>query len=135
VDILGVGRTESDVYWTVNGVRLGRQLGSRIVDESEPIRSGWTLDPVLAYLDQLSAPRSGEFLAGHAALLVCEECGDLECGAITAAVDSEETTVIWSDFRWQRPSGWCGVEHADPPIRFTFDCGAYLARLRLFAKR
>ena len=125
MDVLGIGRVESDLYWTVNGVRLRRQLGSQI-DEVEPMKSRWPLDTVVAYLDQLSAPRSGEFSFGHAGLLVCGECGDLECGALTVAVDFENTTVTWSDFRWQQPSGWADGVPADPPITFTFDRDAYL---------
>ncbi len=30
VDILAIARAESDPFWTVNCVRLGRQLGSRV---------------------------------------------------------------------------------------------------------
>lgn len=130
VDSLAIGRVQGDLYWSVNGIRLGSQMGDRIIEEYEPLRSGWTLGPVLEYLDQLSSPRAGEFPSGHAALLVCQECGDLECGAITAAVDFDETTVTWSDFRWQQPSGWAGVGHADPPITFTFDRPEYVRTLR-----
>lgn len=125
MDVLGIGRVESDLYWTVNGAPLRRQLGSQI-DEVEPIRSRWLRDTAVAYLDQLSAPRSGEFSFGHAELLVCGECGDLECGAITVAVDFEDTTVTWSDFRWQQPNGWADGVPVDPPITFTFDRYAYL---------
>ncbi len=135
MDILAIGREESELHWLVNGIHLSRQLGRRIVEETEPLRSGWTLGPVLAYLDQLSSPRTGDFSSGHTALLVCKECGDLECGAITAAVDFDDTTVTWSDFRWQQPSGWGGVDYADPPITFTFDRDEYLHSIASLRKR
>jgi len=30
VDSLAVGRVQSDLYWSVNGIRLGRQMGECI---------------------------------------------------------------------------------------------------------
>lgn len=134
MDVLGVGEAAGDLFWTVNDIRLRQQLGSPIVEEREPIKDGWDLHLARAYLDRLSAPRSGEFPSGHTALLVCE-CGDLECGAITVGVDFQDTTVRWSDFRWQQPSGWGGVENADPPISFTFDRDAYLQTIGAVRER
>lgn len=135
MDTLAVGRAESGLHWLVNGTRLSRQLGGRVIEETEPFRNGWALGPVLAYLDQLASPRSGEFSLGHTTLLVCEECGDLECGAITAAVDFDDTTVTWSDFRWQQRGGWVGVDDADPPITFTFDRDDYLHTIASLGER
>jgi hypothetical protein len=34
-------------------------------------------------------------------LFVCAECGDLGCGAVTAAVHSDGDTITWSDFKYE----------------------------------
>lgn len=34
-------------------------------------------------------------------MYVCAECGDLGCGAVTAAVDVGDDKVIWRDFGYQ----------------------------------
>ena len=46
--------------------------------------------------------------AGRVALLVCGECGDLGCGAITASLGLNAGSVSWHDFRWER-------DNAEPP--------------------
>ena len=60
------------------------------------------------------------------ALLVCPECGDLACGALTVAIDRESGSIAWSDFRWE--VDW--VDPANPqgsierfeigPFRFSY---------------
>jgi hypothetical protein len=34
-------------------------------------------------------------------LFICSECGDLGCGAITAAVVKERDTITWKDFGYE----------------------------------
>lgn len=87
MDILAIGRAEGDLHWLVNGIRLSRQLGRRIIEETEPLRSGWTLGPVLAYLDQLSSPTSGDFSSGHTA---------------TAGLQGMRSSGVWCDHRCGR---------------------------------
>ena len=36
-------------------------------------------------------------LEGRVAIYVCAECGDLECGAITAIIEREGKNVLWRD--------------------------------------
>ena len=126
MDVLGVGQAAGGLFWAINGIRLRQQLGSLVTEECEPMGDGWDPHLALTYLDELSAPRAGKFPAGHTALLVCSECGDLECGAVSAAVDFPDMTVTWTDFRWQQPSSWAGVAEGETPISFTFDRDGYL---------
>ena len=61
------------------------------------------------------------------ALYVCPECGDLSCGALTAALTVHGDTVTWGDFRPERD--W----HGAPGDRmlgigpFVFDLREYEA--------
>src|SRR5450631_124952 len=45
------------------------------------------------------------------ALYVCPECGDISCGAVTAAVSRDDHRIVWSDFRWERD--WDGAPDDD----------------------
>ena len=91
--------------WTVNGVLLRSMLGwARPPLMTTCLRSGWVLEPVLASLASLTVASSGEFPDGRAAILVCEQCGDLECGALSARIDIGDGVVHWADFGWQVPS-------------------------------
>ena len=38
--------------------------------------------------------------SGRIPLLVCAACGDIGCGALTAALTLTEETVTWAGFRW-----------------------------------
>ena len=62
---------------------------------------------------------AGDLPAGRVPLLVCGECGDLACGALTAAFEMGPAEVTWSAFSWEdgyhpaRP-----VDSLTEPIRF-----------------
>ncbi|MGW6129037.1 hypothetical protein ACWFNE_03320 [Cellulomonas sp. NPDC055163] len=53
-------------------------------------------DDVLVLLGQ----RPPELASGRVPIFVCAACGDLGCGAVTAAVDWTADTVVWRDFGW-----------------------------------
>lgn len=65
---------------------------------------------------------------GRVMLLVCGECGDLGCGAITARLDVNDDSVTWSDFLYENT-------YADPaPVpsllaAIRFDRSAYESAL------
>ena len=90
-------------------------------------RSWWSQDPsaVETLLGRRPAP---DLESGRIPLLVCGECGDLACGAVTAALDMGPSEVTWSDFRWE--NGYDEPEPIDSlvvPIRF--ERGQYEAEL------
>jgi hypothetical protein len=81
-------------------------------------RSWWSQDPsaVAILLGRRPAPNLD---SGRIPLLVCGECGDLACGAVTVALDVGASEVTWSDFRWE--NGYEEAELVDSlvePIRF-----------------
>ncbi|MFZ1409914.1 MAG: hypothetical protein WAS07_00480 [Micropruina sp.] len=90
--------------WTVNGEALRTKLGwANPPDDSTNLVSGWDLETALEWLDGLARSSAGEFPDGRAAILICQLCGDLECGALSTRVTRDEGTVSWSDFGWQTP--------------------------------
>lgn len=74
-------------------------------------------------------------IGGRTALYVCAECGDLDCGAITAVLAHEADLVIWRDFAHSWPDwGDGGVWRNDeepfqswPAMQFKSD--AYRAAI------
>ncbi|HEX8916174.1 MAG TPA: hypothetical protein VF796_27745 [Humisphaera sp.] len=62
-------------------------------------------------------------------LFVCSECGDIGCGAVTAAVTLEADAYVWSDFRQE--NGYDeGMTERHPDVGpFRFAAAEYRALL------
>jgi hypothetical protein len=77
---------------------------------------GWLPGDVEAgHARQLLLREPSELPTGRCPLFVCELCGDLGCGAITARVTRVEDCYVWSELSSESPleSGparWLGVE-------------------------
>lgn len=123
----GGGRTErAFLDLVVDGCSLLDRLGGRAGDTISPL--GWGAPAVEAETRRrlrLDAPRliGGE----REPLLVCAECGELDCGAVTARLTAAGGLVTWSDLAWE------GSPAVDPvPIdagAFGFEWRAYRAVL------
>ena len=121
--------------WTVNGRLLRAMLGwVHPPGECTCMVSGWDLDAGLAWLRSLSRDDVGGFPDGRAAILVCQECGDLECGALSARVTRGVSTVHWSHFGWQVPSEE-GFEPLDVRLQLEFAAEDYDRLLSSLAQR
>lgn len=114
--------------WTINGVRLWQHLGfERPLAESTAIQDGWELEFVLELLEGLDGS-GGPLHDGRTPILVCQICGDLEDGVLSASVVRDGKRIVWSQFGWETPS----LERHDPlptSISFSFDADDYLATL------
>jgi hypothetical protein len=93
------------------------------------LNRAWLPGGVASAIETLLGRRPAPGLSeGRIPLLVCGECGDLECGAVTAALDVGASEVTWSDFQWEN-----GYEEPEPidtlaePVRF--DRAQYEAEL------
>lgn len=113
--------------FVIDGVSLLRtaHVEGHLVTELN--RSWWSQAP--SAVETLLGQRPALYLAsGRIPLLVCGECGDLACGAVTAGLDMGPSEVTWSNFEWEN-----GYEEPKPldslgaPIRF--DRGQYEAEL------
>jgi hypothetical protein len=72
-----------------------------------------------------------DFPNGHRAILVCRECGDFGCGALTARIASVGGEIVWSDWLWQVDYDDSMRDDFDRRIpAFAFARDAYLRVLR-----
>lgn len=115
--------------WTVDGTPLRQRLS----DEGDEGRGfervtmlgddpNWALDQIDRLLGRAWPDGDG----GRTALLVCAECGSLDCGAVTALVVFSRHSVEWRDIRFEYPR--CHghpPEVEDPPVGFAFDRQQY----------
>jgi hypothetical protein len=83
-------------------------------------------------IDKLLLLRPADFEGSRVALLICPECGDLGCGAVTCRIERQGAQITWSAFGWE--DNW-----SDEPVRtsryghlgpFTFEFSAYEKALR-----
>lgn len=113
----------------------GRPLRTMIANAEEqvsPFADTWVPSAVRDAAAALLARRPDPRLEpGRVALLVCRECGDIDCGAVTARVTASDEHVTWTDFRWD------GASETEPEdlLReldpgFTFDRDAYERTIR-----
>jgi hypothetical protein len=64
--------------------------------------------------------------SGRVPVLVCEECGDIVCGAITVRILRESDRIIWTD--WFYENGYEPGNFIEWPIKpgdFVFNVDAY----------
>lgn len=71
-----------------------------------------------------------DFSNGHRAVLVCRECGDFGCGALTVRIARLGDHVVWSDWLWQVDFDQATHDFSRPVPPITFQGDQYLAALR-----
>ena len=89
--------------WIVDDVSL-RELVDPAFDTTFDL-VGWLDDAwsagAVEALRRLLGEAPPDLPSGRTSLYVCPECADLGCGAVTAAVRFDRTTVMWSDVGWE----------------------------------
>jgi hypothetical protein len=75
-----------------------------------------------------------DFLDGRVAILVCEECSDLGCGAYSARIERDGAFVYWRDIGYQNSYDPHSLDLAlaDRVPTFIFAWPAYAAELRRY---
>lgn len=113
--------------FTVDGASLREVTRER--DLVTALNRPW-LASVPEAVDRLLGLRPAKELNdGRVALLVCAECGDFGCDAITARLTVDADVVTWSDFHYGSPTSEPAVVKA-LPASFVFDRQEYEETLR-----
>ena len=79
---------------------------------------------------RLLGEEAADFADDRRSILVCAECGDIGCGAVSAVVDFSDKTALWRDFGYQNnyePEIHC--EHLKNIGPFEFDLSDYKSKL------
>jgi hypothetical protein len=119
----------------VDGVPLAHYFAGRLGAHPTHLSPlGWnsaSADVNARTREQLLAREPSALESGRVPVLVCEECGDVGCGAFTVRVVREDDTVRWTDWAYEN-----GREPADPiswptrPGDFLFERGSYERAIR-----
>ena len=109
----------------VNGISL-RRTGLDAGDLVTELNRSWWSGRSAA-VETLTGRRPAPGLAsGRVPLLVCGDCGDLACGAVTVALRVGPREVTWSDFRWEDGHS---APIDSPVLPIVFDRDRYEAEL------
>lgn len=82
----------------------------------------------------LARRQHAELPVGRVPLLVCEICGDLGCGALTARLEVDQDSVRWSTWQWEDGRS-PPMPVAGAPGGLLFERGAYEGLLLTAADR
>lgn len=110
----------------------GESLSARMEASGDlvtPLNRAW-LSATPEAIDELLGRRPSPGLGvSRVALLVCGDCGDLGCGAVTASLHVDADSVRWTDFLWENTYSEPSPA-VDAPKAITFRRGDYESALR-----
>src|SRR5258708_30214416 len=104
------GRTpRSFLEFIIDGRPLLVHLGSSDADFIS--RLGWgTLEAHRRGVEQLLLKAPPDAPSGGVLLLICPQCGHLDCGAFTARIEKTEHYFVWSGFAFENNSKETPIE-------------------------
>jgi len=70
-------------------------------------------------MQELTLRKKSSLDTGRVMLYVCPECGDIECGAITAIVLDWGNRIIWKEFGYETAKGISELYSTIQPIEFS----------------
>jgi hypothetical protein len=122
----------------VDGRRLQEHFVGRHGNHpSQVFAMGWKdaqIDAQQVSLDRFMARRPSTLLSGRVPVLVCEECGDVGCGAIAARIERSGSFVTWSDWAFENGYGPArALDWSAYPEKLQFDWIEYEGTLALVA--
>ena len=119
----GGGRTQRDYLdFVVDGASLSEKIGGDLVS-----CLGWFVPSEnTKAVRRLLLEEKSKLPDNRLQLYVCPECGELDCGAITAIVERKDGKIVWRDFAFV--SGYDEIEHSEKITEvdsFAFDRRQY----------
>lgn len=86
--------------FAINGQPLAHRLPVA-PDMTSTLNRAWLHSVESSNLELLGKRPTVGLDTGRVYLYVCGECGDLGCGAITAALEVKPDRITWSQFAWE----------------------------------
>ena len=117
---IGANQTQREYLdFFVSGKSLKGILDIQDSDYITPF--GWSSDQNYNrhFLNVFRLKEKSELITGRTMIYVCPECGDIDCGAITAVIKDYGDRIIWSEFGYE--TDYSGLTEKYPliePIEF-----------------
>jgi len=90
----------------------------------------WALEEREKSVRRLLGEESADFPDDRRSLLVCGECGDITCGAVSIMLDISDNTAVWQGFGYQNTyEPEISGEHLRNLGPFQFDLDDYRNKL------
>jgi hypothetical protein len=93
--------------FVISGQSLLKILGLDTYDLITPFGWGMTKDYEQQLLREITLRDKSSLETGRVMLYICPECGDIDCGAITANIVDLGGTILWKDFGYE--TGYSGL--------------------------
>jgi hypothetical protein len=133
--VLHEGKHGQNFWLVIDGLPLHKHFAGRTGSHPTPAYSlgspSGSQTRRESAVRQLLLEEAPTLASGRVALLVCEECGDIACGAIAARLSVGASGVEWTD--WAYENGYEPArEHGWPvcPERFAFSRAQYEEAIR-----
>ena len=123
----GGGKTQRDFLdFVIDGESLSEKLGGDLAS-----CLGWFVpEENTKAVHRLLLKEVADLPNNRRSLYVCPECGELDCGAITAVIERSGDRIIWRDFGFQSNSDDVTLIRDYGDVSFAFDRAQYNQALR-----
>lgn len=103
----------------ISGQSLKSILGMENADYTTLIALGTNKEYEKSILNIFRLKEKSDLETGRVMIYVCPECGDIDCGAITAIILDMGTKIVWKDFGYETGYGGVTEEYSNiEPIEF-----------------
>ncbi|MCB0516411.1 MAG: hypothetical protein R2798_04015 [Chitinophagales bacterium] len=104
--------------YLIDGVPLKEILGASKMESISPF-GVWNIERQLNSILQLQGKAKPTLESGRIIFYECPECGDFDCGAVTAEVQKIGEQKVWRNFAMENPQGiWFEAFEPIKPIFF-----------------
>ncbi|HET9430258.1 MAG TPA: hypothetical protein VFO70_03730 [Chitinophagaceae bacterium] len=104
--------------FVISGLSLREILGINGCDLISPFGWGDNKEYERDLIKVLTLRRKSDLATERVMLYVCPECGDIDCGAITANVVDQGDRIVWKDFGYETGYGGVTENYDIEPIEF-----------------
>lgn len=109
--------------FVIDGQSLAERTGYDLVSA---LCREWVSEEREKSVRRLLREEAADFPDDRRSLLVCAECGDIGCGAVSIIIQIPDRTVLWRDFGYQNTyEPEIHVAHLKDFGPFEFDLGDY----------
>ncbi len=115
------------VDFIVSGQSLSELLQTKDYDMISMLGWGMNTDHEKRTIKEFLMQELPELSTGRTIIYGCSECGDIDCGAITAEIIYDGDKIVWKDFGYETNYSGFDLEDYKHILPFVFDKEQYEA--------